>query len=144
MDLQTKFRVTVDFRQSLAEMIKAGKYDDVNEDITAEHFLIEGTGTVETEVVLVHFDCDIESDDAIREMEQMGLISGKIEHLLALGAEYPDLEYPIICLGSVWVDRDGRHAVPYLRRWNVGRELRLHWGDRRWRDDCRFLALRTS
>lgn len=146
-ELKTRNRsVEVNYAKSLADMVKAGKYDCANENIVAKNFPIEGTGVVETELVFVHFNRDIGSEAAIKELEQMGLVPCKIEHLLALGAKHPDLqrEYPIICLGSSWVVSDGRRGVPCLSYWFAGRRLRLRWFDREWARYCRFAAVRKS
>lgn len=141
-----RFPVEVDYAKSLADMVKAGKYDYASDNIVAKNFPIEGTGVVETELVLVHFDRDIGSDAAIKELEQMGLVPCKIEHLLALGAKHPDLqrEYPIICLGSSWVGSGGDRDVPYLSDWRAGRRLDLDWFGSRWGRYCRFAAVRKS
>lgn len=141
---RTRFPVTVDYTKSLAHMVAEGKYNRANDNIVANNFPIEGTGIVETEIFLVNFDRDIEFDEAIKEIKQMGLQPAKIEHLLALGAEHPYLqkEYPIICLGSSWVDPDGDCDVPCLDSWNDERELNLDWFDNGCRSVCCFAAIR--
>ncbi len=62
--------------------------------------------------------------------------------LLALGAEYPDLqkEFPIVALGSVWRDLGGRRLVAYLAYWRSKRSLGLRWVGLDWGGPCRFLA----
>lgn len=155
------FPTTVDYRQSLGNMIKAGKYNYTNDDwIVAKNFPIEGSGlpagqagTIEFELVLVHFSRGIDgSDDAIKEMTQMGLESARIEHLLAFGATYPDVQrkYPIVCLGSSMVPRVGRRHVLVLLGSDEnggGRHLVLlplpNWADG-FHARCRFLAVRKK
>jgi len=143
---RTRFPVTVDYTKPLDAMITAGNYDYRNDNITTENFPVTGNGTVECEVILVHFDRDIKSEAAITELEQMGLQPAKIEHLLALGAKHPDLqrEFPIICLGSSWVHSDGDRVVPYLGHWDAERGLVLRWFVSRWSRFCRFAAVRKS
>lgn len=140
------FTVMVDYSTSLAEMVAAGKYDYANENIVAKNFPISGTGTgtVEEEVILVHFKWFIESEDAIREMVEMSLEPAPIEDLLSFGAQYPDLqrEFPIVCLGSSWVDPSGHRCVPCLGLWDRGRGLDLRWFEIGRRGSCRFLARR--
>ena len=75
------YPVTVDYGQTLDQMIEAGKYDCWNDNITAENFPIEGNGTVNTEVVLVHFDRAISSENALKTMEHMALEPAKPAHL---------------------------------------------------------------
>ncbi|MBU4315415.1 hypothetical protein KJ673_03345, partial [Patescibacteria group bacterium] len=77
-------------------------------------------------------------------MEANYLRPGKIEELLAFGATYPEVQrqFPIICLGSSWVDRGGRRHAPFLSGYGSGRELRLGWCGSVWDGYCRFLAVR--
>jgi hypothetical protein len=141
---RTRFSVTVDFREPLEKVVAVGQYDYRDDNITAENFPVTGNGQVECEVIFVHFDRDIKSEAAITELEQMGLQPAKIEHLLALGAKHPDLqrEFPIICLGSSWVDSDGYRRVPYLALWSAKRNLYLYWFEGGWLRHCRFAAVR--
>jgi len=138
------YPVTVDYGLSLAEMIKVGKYDWVNDLITAKHFPFTGEGMVELKVQLVHFKRRIESDDAIKEMDGMGLQPLALSELLAFGAKFPEVqrEFPIIALGSVWQYRVGYRHVPELWGYDHGRSLRLRWFGNRWHDYYRFAAVR--
>lgn len=76
------FKVTVDYGQTLEQMIAAGKYDHVGPHFTpSERFPISGEGKVEREVVLVgpyhgHWVENV--------LEELGLRPAKIEELLAL------------------------------------------------------------
>ncbi len=137
------YPVTVDYDQTLDQMIEAGKYDH-NDNITAENFPIE-EGTVEIEVVLVHFNHDISSENAIKEMEQMGLEPAKREHLLAYSAQHwqcdPEL---IVALGSSQVITNGNRNVPCLIGCYGDREFKWLSFDGDWLDSWRFLAVRKS
>ncbi len=138
------FSVTVDYAQSLANMVRAGNYDWVNSDITEKHFPVKGEGKTEKELHLVHLNRAISSDDAVRELDKMGYAPAKIEDLLALGASYPELQrqFPIVALGSVWRRLLGHRHVPCLWSYTAERYLRLHWLEGDWREDHRFLAVR--
>lgn len=138
------YNIVVDYNRSLADMIKAGKYDRVNSDINSKHFPLKGKGKHELNATLFHFDRYIESDDAIAEMDKQGYRPGKVEELLALGEKYPDLqkEFPIVALGSVWRDPYGYRDVPCLSWYGSERDLYLSWFDDRWIADYRFLAFR--
>jgi hypothetical protein len=140
----TTYPVTIDYRKPLDEMVKAGKYDYANPDITAKHFPIQGDGEVAVELVFVHFDRYIESDDAVAELNRLGLEPARLEHACAFGKKYPDVQrqFPIVFLGSVWSGADGRRRVPCLGYWSGGRELGLgDWGGG-WGRDYRFAAVR--
>jgi len=139
-----RFPVTVDYARSLEQMILAGKYGYANSDITVANFPITGKGIVEEEIILVHFDRDISSDDAEKELATMGLEPARLEHATAFGAKYPDVqrEYPIVFLGSVWTDPRGSRRVPYLSRWSDERRLCLDCRYGRWHRPFRFAAVR--
>lgn len=138
------YLVILDYAHTLTDMIHAGHYDRMNDDITAEHFPITGDGVVEAKMELVHFNRPMNSEDVLKEFAETGLEPAKIEHLLAFGAKHPELQrqFPIIALGSVWPCRDGRRDVPGLWGFTVERDLRLDCFGLRWDDDYRFLAFR--
>ncbi len=144
LETRNRFAVTVDYATPLAEQITDGKYGYVNEYITSANFPLTGTGTKDEEIILVHFDRVIESDDAVKELAAMGLEPAKLEHATAFGAKYPDvqLEYPIVFLGSPWESPRGFRHVPYLDIFFVERRLCLYAWDIAWKDSCRFAAVR--
>ncbi|MFA6315368.1 MAG: hypothetical protein WC648_03335 [Candidatus Paceibacterota bacterium] len=135
----------VDYGQTLEQMIVAGRYDWKNDDITVSRFPIEGKGTVEFEAVLFHFDKDISSEDAKKQIEEAGYEVGKIEHVLSFGANYPEEQrkFPIVGLGSVG-EVGGRRYVPDLYGDGSDRDLNLGWWDSDWDADCRFLGVRKK
>jgi len=140
------FKVVVDYAKSLEEMIEVGKYDNVNSDITSDHFPVTGTGQKEKEITLFHFNRSIFSNDAIAEMEKAGYHPALVEELLSLGAAYKELQkqFPIVALGSVWRYPDGSRHVPSLF-WNGDeRRLDLHCFESGWFVDWRFAAVRNA
>ncbi|KKU85161.1 MAG: hypothetical protein UY15_C0040G0007 [Parcubacteria group bacterium GW2011_GWA2_47_9] len=138
------FRVVVDCGQTLAQMIAAGKYNRVNSDITNANFPIIGSGKKNVAVELVHFNRSIESNEAIRELDRMGMRPATIEELLAFGAKYPEVqrEFPILALGSVWRYRSSDRYIPCLYRVGSERYLDLGWIGSGWHGICRFAAVR--
>ena len=128
---------------SLAEMISAGKYDWVNDDITAERFPIKGGMVAETSFELVHLDRNIESDEAVEELAMHGLRPADLAELIAFGAAFPEeqRQYPIVGLGSVaglgsdrcvvYLDGNDSELNLFLSRWDVI-----------WDAGYRFLAVR--
>lgn len=141
------FRLTVDYAQSFEQMIAAGHYDWKNSDITAKRFSITGKGTVEFEGRYFHFDRNISSENAIKEIKaadpKNSWSAAKIEHVLSHGKTFPEEQrkFPIIGLGSV-AKVNGDRNVPYLSRDDSKRILDLSWFDGDWRAGCRFLAVR--
>jgi len=138
------YSVVVDYDMSLADMIKVGKYDWVNNDITAEYFPITGSGKVEIDFQLVHLDKSTSSKEVLSHMEKNNLRPATLAELLAFGAKYPELqrEFPICALGSSWVDSGGDRGVPGLVRRDSERGLDLGWFDGDWGGYGRFLAVR--
>ena len=140
------YPITVNYAQAFEEMVGAGKYDYRNDCITAVNFPITGEGMVNYEAVLFHPNRDLESEDAVKEMTQIGLEPAKTEHLLAFGAKFPEIqrEFPVVALGSSWVRPHRSRNVPYLDRWFGERDLRLIRWAGEWFAYCRFLALRKK
>jgi len=146
MEVYKVYGVMVDYNLSLAEMIKAGQYELINDDITGENFPIRGTGQQEVELMLVHLNRIVTTREVLEYLNSQGLEPAKIEHLLAFGAVYPDAqrEFPIVALGSSFVADGGSRYYPYLRSDGHERRLNLSWDDAddHWGGSCRFLALR--
>ncbi len=137
-------KITVDYTQTLQEMIEKGKYDWVNSNIIQKNFPIRGEGKEEVRIKLFHFDCVISSRDAIAEMDRQGFRPATLPELLALGAVKPELqkEFFIVAFGSRWqFPPGGILNVPVLS-WNAQeRRLRLDWFGGNWREHCRFAGV---
>ncbi|MEK7651724.1 MAG: hypothetical protein AAB351_00730 [Patescibacteria group bacterium] len=142
--LTNTFLVLINYGRNLADMIKAGNYRYVNENITEKNFPFTRKGEVSTEIVLVHFDREMESDVVLVELDKLGLRAAILPESLAFGETHPEEQrkFPIICLGSLWTSADGDRRVPYLDGWGGGRELNLDFFEDRWDGRCRFAAVR--
>ncbi|MCX6786943.1 MAG: hypothetical protein NTY93_00210 [Candidatus Kaiserbacteria bacterium] len=146
-DMPEIFRLTVDYGQSLEQMVAAGHYDLKNDDITAKRFTIKGEGIIQFEAHYFHFNRTISSDDAVKEIEKSDTANpwsaAKIEHVLSHGATFPEEQrkFPIIGLGSV-AEVDGDRNVPCLDRDGSYRRLDLNWWSDDWDPNYRFLAVR--
>lgn len=139
--------LTVDYGRTVKQMIKAGKYNGVNSDITEKNFplpteLIGQKTSVSGK--LFHFGKDISSEDVIFEMDKSGYRPATLPELLALGEAHPDLQrqFPIIALGSVWRVAAGSRIVPALAVDGYGRKLHLFWFGPAWYVICRFFGVR--
>jgi len=142
----TKFPVRVNYGATVEDMVGRGKYDWSNNDITAGHFPTQRNGEADLVIELVHFNRNISTDAALRELDKMGYRPAELHELLTLGEKYPDLqrEFPIIALGSVcWGSHDSRNCA-YLNRNGSKRKLNLNWIDNDWNDSCRFAVVRKS
>ena len=136
-----ELRITVDYAQSLEQMIADGNYDWKNDDITAKRFPLVGEGKVELKPHLIHFNRVIGSDDVEKELETMGKRPGKIEELFAFGKTYPEVQrkFPILALGSV-AEWAGNRSVSVLGGHGSKRRLYLPWRSGGWYGYYRFLA----
>ena len=138
------YHVTVNYGLSLTEMIRAGRYDWVDPNITSDNFPINGKGTKEVALELVHFNRYINSsEEVIRELGKKGLRPATIVELLAFSAKYTDVmrQSTIAALGSVWLSLDGRRRVPSI--WGGrGLGLGLDSFESGWNGEYRFLAVR--
>lgn len=136
--------VTVNRDRSIADGIKAGKYNWSNDSINDKNFPRSGKGTEEAEIILVHFDKLMSTDKVLKELDKRNLRPADLQELLAIGEQHPDKQrqFPIIALASVWRDPGGRRFVPYLGRLGSIRRLDLDWIDDDWSDICRFAAVR--
>jgi len=105
----TKFPITVDYDQTIEEMMKAGNYAwiqfDWREEVGVKSELERAShhGTDEVEMVLVHFNRRMWSREALHELARIDLQPANVPELLAFGAAYPNiqLEYPVVALGFV-------------------------------------------
>lgn len=147
----TTYRLIVDYTQNLSDMVKRGKYDWVNGDITEKNFPCAKSGSENVSVEILHlkrhFNLGISSNAAVAEMDRLGYRPATIEELLAFGAANPEIQrqFPIVALGSTCVP-DGYHSVACLYGDKGGsereRHLNLHWWRGGWVDSDRFLAVR--
>jgi len=137
------YKVVVDYGKSLAEMILLGNYGWFNDDINSKNFPLQGTGAQESELVLVHLNQSATSKEVLESLDSQGLAPAQFVHLLAFGAAYPELQrqFPIIALGSSFVDGHGDRGYPYLYCHGSRRRLCLYWGGDGHRGLCRFLAV---
>lgn len=134
--------VECNFDKGLATMVEEIKralgLTYVNSDI----FKIEWPwkGLQKLDMALFHFDRDMKTEDAEREMETAGYRPATLAELLFFGLLHPDLflKYPLVALGSVF---DG--YSPCLFDWSdVDRSLSLFDRQGRWYRLCRFLGVR--
>ncbi len=127
--------------KTLKNLLKEGKYDRVNGDITNKHFPVDKTGTEEEKIYLIHFDRQFDNgDQAVEELDKLGYKPANPAQLLALGVKYPDLQEQF--LGRHLLDSDDYRTVIYLRRDSVGRWADLGWSEDGWFVVWRFAAVR--
>ena len=137
--------VTVDYDQTVEQLIKTGKYDWFNYDLTSLNFPSNEKGVAEVLVYLVNFNRGISSEDAVKELDRQGLRPATLKELLALGVAQPDLQRnkPIVALGSEWRDSVVFVYVPCLVGLEGDRRLDLDWWwGGNWVSEWLFAAVR--
>lgn len=156
-------RVTVDYTQSLPEMIKTCGCGYNQLEIKQTNFKINGSGQQVVDLVLVSGSdvltrsispgqdvaCHgyVTTQQVLAYMESHGFIEAeaKIEHLLFFGAANPNKqkEFDIIALGSSIVNFKGIRYYPSLDRRGEKRQLRFRWpmSGLYWGSKQRFLAV---
>ena len=136
-----RYPVTVDYSLTLEEMIAAGSYGRVRDEIDTAHYPVDGEGTMEAVIELLCFDRSMHSSEALTELGRLGYRPASLVELLALGAAYPQLEAGIIvALGSSWEAPDGRRYVVYHD--THLNHLNLFTRDCGWVLDSRFAGIR--
>ena len=133
--------------RSTEELVAAGGYAYAHSCVTSDNFPArQFNGKRERELVLIQFDREVTSGDAIAEAARLGLERPVYEDALSFGAEHPDVqrERPVVFLHDPWFGFFGRRDVVSL--WtNAGRrELGLEGFDEPWHAGWRFAFVRTQ
>jgi hypothetical protein len=133
--------VTVDYRQTLDQMIAAGGYDHVNRHITQSSFPGASGDAAERKLTLVHIGRVASTEDVLQKLEDLAVRSGRIEELLAFGAAYPraQRDFPIVAVGAL----DEYRRRPFLWGSPWVRHLDLRFDEKVWGGNIRFLTVET-
>ncbi|MDO8407686.1 MAG: hypothetical protein Q7S95_00405 [bacterium] len=144
--------ITVDGTKTLGQMVDAGHYDSINRSINATNFPIENKGKRDKVMVLVSFNRDVSSENAVDEMKARNLRPAVLDECLAYGAAiakvYQDygLGAPtgwIACLGQSTVVDGGRFVPELWRDVFSNGMLRLDLWFGVWPSGSHFLAVRN-
>lgn len=153
VDYGKTYKVVVDYGKSIDEMIKAGNYNSQSyQPFDCYDIHVEGEGQHEVELVLVHANRKINSSEMMEELESLGLMPAKMEHLLAFGATYPEAQkqFKIVALEANWFsihqDEGNDIYTSYLDSKSgvrtIGYSLGYDFnGGPSWDANCRFLAV---
>ena len=140
-------RVTVGIHKSLEEAIEAGDYDNVDHNITSEHFSLGNNELKCVEITLVHRNKIEQTDQLLEEFVESGKYRNAVtEEILALGAQNPKLQqqFPIVTL---WWDNlfDSYWKSLSLFTWNGERRLGLEKVfNKGWESNTRFAFVRKN
>jgi hypothetical protein len=137
-----QFSAIVNYDQSLADDIAAGKYDKVLSNI--ENFPTEGSGQTSVNFTLVHFNCWISTTSAAASIDSQGLRQATLQELLAFGAKYPDEQRGrcIVELGTFGPCQYCPPTIAYLYGNPTMRGISAQCVDTQLDTICCFLAVR--
>lgn len=142
----------VNYDTTLEQMIAVDNYECRNDDLNTKNFPIIGEGVhwFEFDLIIDPNKTWISSDDALNLLKKDSdpknpWMPGRIEHLLTLGAAFPDLQRKnsIVALGSV-AKIHGDHSAPCLGHDDFRRTLYLDWLSTSWLFNHRFLRVRKA
>jgi len=137
-----RYRISRDGLRSTEQLVEAGGYGYVHSCVTSDNFPVRAMpgGPRVSEIVLLGFEGDVTTAEALAEAARRRLERPTNEDALRFGAEHPEpqREHPIAFLHDPWVGFFGRRDVLCL--WsNAGRrELGLEGFDDRWTAEYRF------
>jgi hypothetical protein len=132
--------------RSTEELVEAGHYGYAHSCVISENFPARQAGPRRVrQIVLLEFEHDVTSEDAIARAARLGLERPMYEDALYFGIAYPDIqcERPVVFLHDPWFGYFGRRDVICL--WsNAGRrELGLEGFDNPWSRNYRFAFVDT-
>ncbi len=138
-----RYEVSINYGESLGEMIHSASFDEVHPRISGESFRIVGSGNARLELTMIRFIRPVSPSDAAGRMLRQGYRSGMIEELIALGRKYPDLQRggPIVALGSGMII-DERRYTPILGGSVSMRSLSLAVIYRKWSTAYRYVFVK--
>lgn len=142
--ISSTHKLTVNYDRSIADSVKSGNYDLVDNNITNQNSSSIETGAKGLDMALFHFKRGFSSNSAISEMAKVGYRPATMKELLAFGEKNPELQrkFPIVELGSVTWLGDRPH-VGCLFSDVSKRSLNLFYLGYGWYDIFHFLAVRN-
>lgn len=140
-----RISLEIDYQLSLSEILRLGKYDQVNESVNEVNFPLVSNELKSTELIakLFKFGGLVGSEEATQLMKADGFDPSPIRELIFLGLRYPFLQqsFFIVGLGSTW-KRYGDLFVPGLSKNSINqRIINLYSYKGIWPSSCRFLGI---
>lgn len=140
------YRVFLEHK-TIEEAVKADSGLLPREHVNNNSFKVLDSDFGKRDIYLIHFNYSIEFNEAIEEMNKIGMRPASIMELLALGAEYPNLQrnFEIVALGSVYDDggwsNTGTRFVPFLSEDNSKFRVVIVANHEEWHAYYRFAAV---
>ena len=131
-EIEYSSRITIDYELSLSDAIKSGNYEDINPHIISTDFpenKIEN-GKKEVIVKLFTFDKEVESQEAIQDMDEQGYRPATFRELMAFGEVNPEVQryFPINALGTI-VNHPKNNIPAVFEIWSYTGKRRVSYND---------------
>ena len=148
---RNEYVVPVDYDLAHPHQVEAAKFDwttDYDRNLIrtncVQHLFPIPSGRGEPHITLLHTSRCATTLEMLAEMDRLSLRPALSVETLAFAKAHPDVQrqFPLLGLGSVWVDSSGDRTVLCLYERNVDRLLGLTWCDGVWNSGFRFLAVR--
>ncbi len=141
-----RFSLDVEYagEETLRQLLKLGKYDWMNNDVSDKNFPQKKTGRESITLRLVNFERVVSTKDVLAELKQARLRPANPAEILVLGAKHPEIQqqFPIIALGQNWLLPNRDRMVVCLAWHSMLRRVHLLCQYRRdWPMHCRFAAV---
>ena len=147
--------ITVDYDKNIYSAIGEGNYDEVLYFGDLMYYRPQKSGKATIKVGLIHFDSDLTTKEILDKIDKMGYQPAELFELLAVGAQYPELQrkFWIVALGRTSVDSDEK--IPVIGDFNsLGAKRCLEttwtspgetWSATKWEAERdRFLIIKKS
>ncbi len=93
-------------KQSLSQMIKAGDFDKVENEINEQNFLIQEEEEHEVKVAVLQSPCNGDTCDILEFFDSIGVSPARIEHLLTFWSSHKE----------AFLDAQGNHLLVALSK----------------------------
>lgn len=145
---ETFFEIDVPYKAegTIAELVEAGRYDWVNEDVSDDHFPNVLDTISRVGLKLFNFDRRISTEEVVLAMKKEGFVAANAAELLSLGNQYKNLQkqFPLVALGQRW-DFSPKNSFVLCLAWHglLRRIYLLTQHKREWPAHTRFVAKHT-
>jgi hypothetical protein len=124
-------------RKSIDKLVRAGKYNWVNQNINSKNFSVKKGFPQKIIIQLVSLT-DKDSQEIIKMFNKKGWRPMNLFELLSFGIQFPEIqrENRIVALGTIWIDPlCGLWFTPVLHGNSRDRSLGLFCFETRWRKE---------
>ncbi len=136
------FYLEVNYNLKIKQMVKRGKYNLVNRNITNKHFPPFFKNKKRWEMKLILFRCWTSSLTALAVMNKLEVRPANALEILRFGEIHPNIqkEFPVVALGQIWLNNKTCYVI-MLDKYGYKRRLSLGCFDKDWITNTAFLSV---